>query len=301
MIRAPVSSDGLWEWNGGEWVPARRVTIVCPYCVVPDAVQLLADDSSFQCRAGHTWGCVCCKRCGTYFLQPHLRRRKPGPCPACGASDRPLAYTAWHWVYGSQNQGGSREPLLDSQLDRDRRTLSDFALAASGGSSIPTGTVCTIDFAGDGVRILALGRMELIPYSAVRALEVTGGTTRSGGGFFGGGFGVQGAAEGMLVASVLNSLTSRTRINTVLRLATPSAEYVFLSHRIDADALRLSLTPVQPLIRRARATPSPPVQTPLTSAPGVADELAKLAQLRDQGVLSESQFESAKSRLLHGM
>lgn len=37
-----------------------------------------------------------------------------------------------------------------------------------------------------------------------------------------------------------------------------------------------------------------------TASSGPSDELAKLADLRDRGVLSESEFEQAKSRLLGG-
>jgi hypothetical protein len=188
--------------------------------------------------------------------------------------------------------------LPDVPSDKDRRTLSGFVLAASGGPSIPTGSGCDIDFAADGVHIVAQGVIEHIPYSHVQALEVAGGTTRSGGGFIGGGFGVEGAVGGMLAASVLNSLSSRTTINTVLRLATPSAEYIFLSHAVDAAALRLTLTPIQPRIRQAQVTTAPISAPPTPPALSIGDELSKLAQLRDGGVLSDAEFASAKARLL---
>jgi type II secretory pathway pseudopilin PulG len=42
-------------------------------------------------------------------------------------------------------------------------------------------------------------------------------------------------------------------------------------------------------------SPPPPVPPPTAS---VADELAKLAELRQQGILSEAEFESAKTRIL---
>jgi len=40
----------------------------------------------------------------------------------------------------------------------------------------------------------------------------------TGGRFVGGGFGAKGAAEGIFVASALNSLTSRTNIESYLEL-----------------------------------------------------------------------------------
>lgn len=39
-------------------------------------------------------------------------------------------------------------------------------------------------------------------------------------------------------------------------------------------------------------------QAPASTAPSLADELAKLAALRDQGVLSPAEFEAQKARLL---
>jgi hypothetical protein len=38
---------------------------------------------------------------------------------------------------------------------------------------------------------------------------------------------------------------------------------------------------------------------PVALPRGIADELGKLAQLRDQGVLSEDEFDAAKRRLLN--
>ena len=45
------------------------------------------------------------------------------------------------------------------------------------------------------------------------------------------------------------------------------------------------------------ATPTPS-ETPDTSVRGIADELSKLVQLRDQGVLSQEELETLKSRLI---
>jgi hypothetical protein len=42
----------------------------------------------------------------------------------------------------------------------------------------------------------------------------------------------------------------------------------------------------------------PPQQAPAASATGTADELSKLAALRDQGVLSPEEFEAQKAKLL---
>ena len=59
----------------------------------------------------------------------------------------------------------------------------------------------------------------------------------------------------------------------------------------DADAAR---TLIDERIARSRN----PVPAP-TAAPAIADEIARLAALRDSGALSEDEFAVAKARLLH--
>lgn len=180
------------------------------------------------------------------------------------------------------------------EVDADRRVLRDFTLPASAGTRIPIGSSCVIDFSGDGTRLTSSGVEEFVPYADIHALQISGSTTHSNAGVFGGGFGVAGAAEGMLAASVINSLTSQTTTYSLVRLAAKAAEYVFVSQRIDSGSLNMMLTPVQFRIRQAQASAS----SPPTAAASVADELAKLAQLRDAGVLSEAEFTAAKARLL---
>ncbi|MFI5685575.1 SHOCT domain-containing protein [Streptomyces sp. NPDC051636] len=52
-------------------------------------------------------------------------------------------------------------------------------------------------------------------------------------------------------------------------------------------------------VRPATARPAPPIPTfAPAAAPSVADELAKLAALRDQGALTGTEFERQKARLL---
>lgn len=51
---------------------------------------------------------------------------------------------------------------------------------------------------------------------------------------------------------------------------------------------------------REAGVPTPGAERELGAVPSVADELAKLAGLRDQGVLSDDEFASQKARLLGG-
>ena len=62
------------------------------------------------------------------------------------------------------------------------------------------------------------------------------------------------------------------------------------------DHVRAGVATLSDLINQAQAVQAPPVAAPVS----VADELRKLAELRDQGVLTEEEFQAAKGRMLAG-
>jgi hypothetical protein len=82
-----------------------------------------------------------------------------------------------------------------------------------------------------------------MPFSEVRSLEISGGVTRSGGGVIGGGFGIEGALQGMAIASVLNALTTSTNVSTTVHIDTERGELFFHTALIAPQALRLALSP----------------------------------------------------------
>ena len=128
-------------------------------------------------------------------------------------------------------------------------------------------------------------------------LDIEGaGAFRSGGGFMGGGFGLAGAAAGMLTASALNALTTRTGIETILHLQTPSAELFLYHGKVTPEALRRSLSPVF-LRLRQNAVPDEPEQSE-SGDDHVVDRLHKLADLLDRGMISDEEFATLKAKLL---
>jgi hypothetical protein len=136
-----------------------------------------------------------------------------------------------------------------------------------------------------------------VPYADVEVIEIGGpGTQTRGGRFYGGGFGVQGAAEGMLIASALNLLTTRTRTDTVICLRTSAAE-LFLHHRTEGpDALRIRLSQVFNILRAGDLSPSAPVHE--DTPDHIVDRLAKLADLLDRGLLTHDEYSRLKAELL---
>jgi hypothetical protein len=170
-----------------------------------------------------------------------------------------------------------------------------------GGAGLPprVGETWNVVFTQTEMRLVDAELHETtVPYDEVTAIEIGGpGATRTGGGFFGGGFGLQGAAEGMLVASALNLLTTRTSIDTILCLQTKTAELFLLNHDETPNALRMRLSPVLTILRQreqARAEPLPRPDAPAT----VVDQLAKLSELLDRGLIDEDEFRKLKGQIL---
>ena len=280
-----LSDDGQWEWNDMKWVRTRRIALNCDRC----GSQVLArqGESEFECAEGHVQDAVRCLNCENFYQQGWAEGAAGSffllvACPRCGSTEATSVQVS-EWIAGKD----------------DRRVISDFTLAASGGTSIPDDSPCIIGFTTSGVVIDAPNRQDRLTYEEVQAVQVSGSTTTTSAGVWGGGFGFEGAAEGMLVASVINAVTRRTKRYSVLRIAASSAEYVFVSHNVDSNALQISLTPVVLRLRQAQSRTAGDSRR--SNGSSLADELAKLAKLRKENVLSATEFAAAKSQLLGGV
>jgi hypothetical protein len=83
------------------------------------------------------------------------------------------------------------------------------------------------------------------------SVSVSGpGSVTSGGGFIGGGFGFDGALQGMAVAGILNALTSSTKIHTFVTLTTNFGELHLHYSSMEPSVLRMSLADVFVKLRR---------------------------------------------------
>jgi hypothetical protein len=138
----------------------------------------------------------------------------------------------------------------------------------------------------------------VIPYGDITAIEIGGrGRQRTGGGFRGGGFGLQGAAEGMLIASALNTLTTRTSVDTVICLRTATAE-LFLHHtRMTPEQLRIELSAVFTILR-SRGSKHEREPTGGDRPIAAADRVSELARLLERGLITEDEFLCLKAGLL---
>lgn len=191
------------------------------------------------------------------------------------------------------------EPPLEVQeaTDRSKRpllTAKACRVLGGHGLGIEAGSWLDMRFLSDAIQLVTSGRdgPVLVPYNDIVAFEIGGpGAQKTGGRFIGGGFGLEGAAEGMLIASALNLLTTRTKINTVICLQTRSSELFAHNNNETPDALRIRLSQVFNILRsQEQGQPPPGSRDPI-------EQLERLAQLRDSGVLSEEEFQAARAPL----
>jgi hypothetical protein len=143
-----------------------------------------------------------------------------------------------------------RYPALPPWLTETQRQPFSYAVLADctllGGygwdeAAFPPGTPCALQFAEEGLRVHGTSRVFIRSlYRDARALEFSGpGRVTRGGSFFGGGFGLTAAAQGMIAAAVLNTLTSRTTIHTVVRYEAVEMEAFFFYSKATPDDLTI--------------------------------------------------------------
>jgi hypothetical protein len=130
-----------------------------------------------------------------------------------------------------------------------------------------------------------------IPYERLIGFEFKGGVTRTGGGFFGGGFGLAGAVEGILAARVLNDLTAKTKVNSLVRISASDGELYVHHGAVPPEELRSLFAPAVNAVEARGAVRA-------SSASDLTALLAKLADLHGSGALTDDEFQQAKAALL---
>jgi hypothetical protein len=198
---------------------------------------------------------------------------------------------------------GYIKPLELQQLDA--RTLVRLQQVALLGGYAPDAAIAVGErydarFLEDRLAICGCGDWNpliAVTYSEIEDVEIGGpGLVKSGGGFVGGGFGAVGALEGMALASVLNALTTKTKITTIIRVQAVACELFLLWTQAPPEQLRIELSQPLGAIRAARAAAA---HSPASPASAIG-ELAKAAELLQAGLLTREEFDQLKARLLNG-
>jgi Short C-terminal domain len=171
------------------------------------------------------------------------------------------------------------------------------------GAELVTGDQYHVQFLEDRLLVvqwLVTRVLAELTYTEIEDVEIGGpGIVKRGGGFVGGGFGTAGAIEGMAIASILNGFTSRTSIKTILRIQGTGCELFFLHTRVNPERLRIDMSRPLAAIRSARASNVAGTQDRVPATPASpVEELSKLADMLEKGLLTRDEFERMKAKLM---
>lgn len=176
-------------------------------------------------------------------------------CPHCGSPVEADA-TGCGVCFGALLGPGAK-PIMLAAGDDWMRQLPECQVLGGYGVRLPLARTVTARFDAGGVTfVMADGAEEAITLDTITGIEIGGpGKVTSGGGFIGGGFGLDGAAAGMFVAAALNAISTRTQILTVLSIFTRDSEVWLAYGRAEPAALRVELAPVFVAVRRNGVRP----------------------------------------------
>jgi hypothetical protein len=189
---------------------------------------------------------------------------------------------------------------LDEGLDDEsRRLLTGFVVVGGRSHGMSLGTRLHLLLLSDRLIMSTDGGASATGYDQIKHLETSGrGRITSGGGFIGGGFGLPAAAEGMAIAGVLNSLSTKTQMETFLDIVTAPWHVVLATETMTPHELRLNVIPAQQRIaERAAATTTP--ETQANADP--VEQLQRLAALHEKGALDADEYNAAKQRIIDRM
>jgi hypothetical protein len=92
-------------------------------------------------------------------------------------------------------------------------------------------------------------------------------------------------------------LGSETKIQTIVRINTAERELFFLNTQKLADALRIELSVPLKAIRDARAAVTPD-QSGTAAPESITDQLTRLASMLEAGLLTRTEFDHLKAKLI---
>lgn len=273
---------------------APRSDLVCPSC--KRAISVRSDLSSYTCsECSKRIEVASCPGCRT-AVQWVIAKGQKGVCPFCKHVGRVGRGALSSATVRDAVESSARLGMTPDSWDAESRIFPGLVVLGGYGHSLPEKGRCTVAFAVDEIVVCGLSGEPMTAQYDGASIEVGGpGAITRGGGFFGGGFGAKGAAEGMLVASVLNSVTTKTEFQTVVGITTSNWQLILLSDRTTPDRLRIELAPVFGRIRSHHTAAAKPTSG---HSDDLAGQIARLADLHRSGALTEEEFANAKQRLI---
>jgi hypothetical protein len=287
--------------------PPEELEVDCPYCET--ALALPADDTRAQCaECGRVIIFPVCTGCGGMDSMAIL----PGGqtescCPWCdkywqfswsGRGRRAARSTDRRIFHFGVDALGTCRELGEYLRERGGAVgplLTDLTVVGGYGWSPSVGESVTVAVGEECLHIatVPITTAVVVHYSELVSLEFYGGKQTKGGGVFGGGFGVVGALEGMVAASVLNSLTTRTTVNSVVRVSGRKGEALLHIPKVMPNDLRTVFAPAVNAVAARKVGVASSATTD-----HLLEKLERLAALREQGHLTDEEFAAAKAMIL---
>ena len=253
------------------------------------------------------WKCPNCKRhaafrncdkCSEVFQIPFSSMRQEiYECPFCKEETKTPRFGKPKIVTALQ---ANATLLKFNKLSAEHglnRIIRNCFIVGGYGHSIHDRTSLSLIARGENLNLFGDNEIEYASYSinSLKYFEIDGpGKVSSGGGFMGGGFGVVGAIQGMLMASVLNAVTTGTTITTNIKIVIKDFEFLLINKELNPDQVKSVMSPVLETMRLNQSRTSKLD----TSVKSLSLELKELAELHRDGVLNEVEFQLAKAKLL---
>lgn len=167
--------------------------------------------------------------------------------------------------------------------------LAECIVLGGAGLGAVVGEVVHLEFTNRAISVIGSDQTKIeVALAEVADIFISGpGMVTTGGGFGGSGFSVSGALEGIGIATILNAITTKTKIHTIIGIITNIGELHVHYGSLESGALRMELAPVFSSLR--------------TINPAWIDEReAVIRRLFETKVIDELEFKRLQSRLLMG-
>ena len=177
------------------------------------------------------------------------------------------------------------------------------SVLAVSGYQIPIHAMCVLECRSDNIILNWINGTRFTPiafeeYPQVLSLQIGGrGQITTGGGFMGGGFGVKGFIEGAAIATALNLITTRTRIETIVHFRSSRGELFLLNRKYTPQQLFMTLSPTITRIETAHQA----LLQPAAPARDAVAQLQDLNNLRATGSLSGEEFQYLKMNIMKSL
>ena len=275
--------------------PDAQVVVVCMACMCSGPIS--AESTGMDCTA--------CRNSSDFIHCPHCRwpllifRGAPTmTCPGCGTrTDAPLRNaqsapaTAVSYFQG----------LIAVSPDSSEVAVHPACTAiAAWGMPFHPGTLVSLAATASELHLTPIGvgeRPVVWWLSDVIALTFDGpGRVTTGRRFWGGGFDLVGAAEGILAAELLNRLTSKTTVNSFITAETDGHGVILHTSRLTPQQLRFTFAGATHRVNaRLRAGVASAQKEP---EPGIAEQLERLHSLHRDGALTADEYQRAKDKVI---